>query len=173
MRKHGPPRDPAGSDASRAAERGSGGGSGAAAADVRGGGWVLAQTILMFVFVVLVFLPPFWPSSLGYLGIPLAIVGAAGFVWSARSLGTSMTPYPRPRKDGELVEKGPYRFVRHPIYVAGLLFFLGVGLTSSVPATLGALALGTLWWRKALVEEAHLAGRFPEYEDYRRRVRRF
>ena len=148
--------------------------SDAAATDGRrGGGWVVAQTILMFVFVVLVFLPPFWPSELGYLGIPLAAAGAAGFVWSARSLGKSMTPYPRPRKDGELVEKGPYRFVRHPIYVAGLLFFLGVGLTSSVPATLGALALGTLWWRKALLEEAHLAGRYPEYEDYRRRVRRF
>ena len=82
-----------------------------------------------------------------------------------------MTPYPRPRETGELIEKGPYRFVRHPIYVAGLLFFLGVGLSSSVPATLGALALGTLWWRKAAIEEEHLAAQFPEYEDYRRRVR--
>ena len=97
---------------------------------------------------------------------------ALGFVWSARALGKSMTPYPRPRETGELVEKGPYRFVRHPIYAAGLLFFLGVGLSSSVPATLGALALGTLWWRKAAVEEAHLVAQFPEYEDYRRRVRR-
>ena len=138
----------------------------------RGGGWVLAQTILMVIVVVLVFLPPFWPRVLSFVGIPLAVVGAAGFVWSARSLGASLTPYPRPRESGELVEKGPYRFVRHPIYAAGLLFFLGVGLSSSVPATLGALALGALWWRKAAVEETFLAARFPEYEDYRRRVRR-
>ena len=138
----------------------------------RGGGWVAAQTVLMVLFVVLVFLPPFWPHQLSYVGIPLAVLGAAGFVWSARALGKSMTPYPRPRDTGELIEKGPYRFVRHPIYVAGLLFFLGVGLSSSVPATLGALALGALWWRKAAVEEGHLAARFPEYEDYRRRVRR-
>ncbi len=138
----------------------------------RGGGWVLAQTILMVVIVVLVFLPPFWPGELSYVGIPLAAVGAAGFVWSARSLGASLTPYPRPRETGELIEKGPYRFVRHPIYAAGLLFFLGVGLSSSLPATLGALALGLLWWRKATVEEAYLAERFPGYEDYRRRVTR-
>lgn len=136
----------------------------------RGGGWVLAQTVLMVLFVVLVFLPPFWPREIGYVGVPLALVGAAGFVWSARALGKSLTPYPRPRETGELIEKGPYRFVRHPIYLAGLLFFLGAGLASSVPATVGALALGTLWWRKAALEEAHLAARFPAYEDYRRRV---
>ncbi|HSO01764.1 MAG TPA: isoprenylcysteine carboxylmethyltransferase family protein [Gaiellaceae bacterium] len=132
---------------------------------------MLAQTLLMVLFVVLVFVPPFWPRALTLVGLPLAVVGAAGFVWSARSLGKSLTPYPRPRADGELIEKGPYRFVRHPIYAAGLLFFLGIALASSLPATLAAFALGALWWRKAAVEEAHLAARFPEYDDYRRRVR--
>jgi protein-S-isoprenylcysteine O-methyltransferase Ste14 len=138
----------------------------------RGGGWVVAQTVLMVVFVVLVFLPPYWPRQLSFVGVPLAVVGAVGLVWAARALGKSMTPYPRPRETGELIETGPYRLVRHPIYVAGMLFFLGVGLSSSVPATLGALALGALWWRKAAVEEEHLTARFPEYEDYRSRVRR-
>jgi protein-S-isoprenylcysteine O-methyltransferase Ste14 len=133
---------------------------------------VVLQTILMVLVVVCVFLPPYWPRQLSYVGIPLALLGAAGFVWSGRALGKSLTPYPRPRDTGELVEKGPYRYVRHPIYVSGLLFFLGVGLSSSVPATIGALALGTLWWRKAALEEQHLAERFPEYDEYRRRVRR-
>ena len=143
----------------------------ASSASDRGGGWVVGQTILMLLVVVLVFLPPYWPSQLSFVGVPLALAGAAGFVWAARSLGKSMTPYPRPRETGELIEKGPYRFVRHPIYAAGMLFFLGVGLSSSVPATIGALALSTLWWRKAAVEEEHLAARFPEYDNYRRRVR--
>lgn len=144
---------------------------GSSASD-RGGRWVFAQTVLMVLFVVLVFLPPFWPHALSLVGIPLAVLGAVGFVWSARTLGKSLTPYPKPREDAELVKRGPYRFVRHPIYAAGLLFFLGIGLASSVPATLGALALGALWWRKAAVEEAYLAAQFPEYEDYRRHVRR-
>ena len=139
--------------------------------DSRGGGWVLVQTILMLLLVVLVFLPPYWPRQLTFVGVPLALAGAIGFLWSARALGKSLTPYPRPRETGELIEKGPYRFVRHPIYVAGMLFFLGVGLSSSVPATIGALALATLWWRKAALEEEYLAARFPEYDEYRRRVR--
>jgi protein-S-isoprenylcysteine O-methyltransferase Ste14 len=137
----------------------------------RGGGWVLAQTVLTVIVVVLVFLPPYWPRQLAFVGIPLAVVGALGFIWAARTLGKSLTPYPRPRESGELVLRGPYRFVRHPIYVSGFLFFLGVGFSSSLPATIGALALGALWWRKAAVEEAHLLARFPEYEDYRSRVR--
>ena len=137
----------------------------------RGGGWVLAQTVLTVLIVVLVFLPPYWPRELAFVGVPIAAVGSIGFIWAARTLGKSLTPYPRPRESGELVLRGPYRYVRHPIYVAGFLFFLGVGLSSSVPATLGALALGALWRRKAAVEEAHLLERFPEYEDYRSRVR--
>ena len=132
---------------------------------------MLAQSVLMVAIVVLVFLPPYWPKELGYAGVPLALVGAVGFIWSARALGKSLTPFPLPREDGQLVERGPYRLVRHPIYVAGLCFFLGVGLASSLPATLGALALGALWWRKAAVEEAHLVARFEAYEDYRSRVR--
>ena len=45
----------------------------------RGGGWVLAQSVLIVLMVVLVFLPPYWPRELAYLGIPLAVVGALGF----------------------------------------------------------------------------------------------
>jgi protein-S-isoprenylcysteine O-methyltransferase Ste14 len=137
----------------------------------RGGRWVLAQALLTVLIVVLVFLPPFWPTELSFAGIPIALAGAIGFVWATRTLGKSLTPYPRPRASGELVLRGPYRLVRHPIYASGFLFFLGVGLSSSVPATLATLALGVLWWRKAAVEETHLLERFPEYEDYRSRVR--
>ena len=132
---------------------------------------MLAQTVLVVLIVVLVFLPPYWPRELAFVGIPLAAVGAIGFLWAARAMGKSLTPYPRPRESGELVLKGPYRFLRHPIYVSGFLFFLGVGLSSSLPATLVALALGALWWRKAAVEEAHLLARFPEYDEYRERVK--
>ena len=39
----------------------------------RGGGWVVAQTVLMVLFVVLVFLPPYWPHQLSFVGIPIAL----------------------------------------------------------------------------------------------------
>ncbi len=104
-------------------------------------------------------------------GIPVALAGLGLAVWAGRTLGSSLTPYPRPRRDGELVTGGPYRLARHPIYGGGLLLFLGYGLLASVPATAGALVLGGLWWAKSGVEERHLAARFDGYAEYRRRVR--
>ena len=92
-----------------------------------------------------------------------------------RNLGGSYArlrpdPYPLPSEKATLVEQGPYRFVRHPIYVAGVLVFLGYGCISSVPATAVVPLLAVLWHFKAGVEERHLAERFPGYDDYRRRV---
>jgi protein-S-isoprenylcysteine O-methyltransferase Ste14 len=139
----------------------------------RGRGWVVAQTALMVATVALAFAPPSWPDWLRLVGIPLAVVGVLGFVWAARALGKFLTPYPEPPIGGELVQRGPYRFVRHPIYVAGTLLFVGVGLSTSVPATAGAAALALLWWRKAALEERYLEARFAEYAEYRKRVRRF
>lgn len=138
----------------------------------RGGRWVVAQFVLMAIVFALGAVPPRWPDALRLLGIAVALAGAAGFVWAGRTLGSSLTPFPRPRHDGVLVESGPYRWVRHPIYSAGLLFLLGYGLLTSRPATVATLALGILWHFKSRVEERHLAERFPAYADYRRRVRR-
>lgn len=132
---------------------------------------MLAQSVLMLAAVVLAFVPPRWPLELRFVGIPLAVLGASGFVWAARALGRSLTPYPKPRDTGVLVLHGPYRYLRHPMYAAGVLFFLGIGLASSVPAAVAAGALALLWWRKAAVEERHLEARFAEYAEYRRRVR--
>ncbi|HEV7266015.1 MAG TPA: isoprenylcysteine carboxylmethyltransferase family protein [Falsiroseomonas sp.] len=84
---------------------------------------------------------------------------------------------PRPNKpDAALVEAGPFRFSRNPIYLGLLLGAAGL-----------ALVWGTLWgWVAVAVlhallgrlviarEEAYLAERFgPAYDAYRARVRRW
>jgi protein-S-isoprenylcysteine O-methyltransferase Ste14 len=124
--------------------------------------------------VVAGFLPPGWPVAVRAIGIALAVLGATYFVASARALGRSLTPLPKPRRRAELVERGPYRLVRHPIYGAGMLTFLGYGLATSVPALALAVLLAVLWLLKSAVEERWLEARFPAYPDYRRRTpRRF
>ena len=138
----------------------------------RGAGWVWAQFALMAVILALGVLPPRWPEWVRVLGVLLLLAGVAVFVWAARTLGGSFTAYPRPRPEGTLVEDGPYRFVRHPVYSAGVLVLLGYGLITSVVATAAVPAITVLWWLKSRVEERHLAARFPAYADYRRRVRR-
>ena len=138
----------------------------------RGAGWVWAQFALMALILLLGILPPRWPDWLQVVGVLLILAGIAGFVWARRALGSAFTPFPRPREDAPLVESGPYRFVRHPIYGAGLLVLFGYGLLTSVVATAVLPAMAALWWLKSDVEEQHLEARFPEYADYRRRVRR-
>jgi protein-S-isoprenylcysteine O-methyltransferase Ste14 len=138
----------------------------------RGAGWVWGQSALTAVILALGVLPPRWPDWMRVLGIAILLAGVAVFLWAARTLGSSFTPYPRPRPEGVLVEQGPYRFVRHPVYAAGLLFLLGYGLLTSVLATAAVPAIAVLWWLKSSVEERHLTARFPEYADYRRRVKR-
>jgi protein-S-isoprenylcysteine O-methyltransferase Ste14 len=141
----------------------------------RGAGWVWAQFAVMAVVVALGFVPPHWPDgahrALSAVGAVLALFGALVGVWASRSLGRGFTAYPRPPEAGRLVERGPYRAVRHPVYAGGLLFFLGYSLYSSVPALAATAGLGVLWAFKARVEERHLRARYPEYEAYARRVR--
>ena len=144
----------------------------------RGGRWVAAQFALMASIVAAGFAPPYWPDALerpfAYGGSVLALLGAVLAYVSGRRLGRSLTPFPRPKHGGELVERGPYRVVRHPIYGAGLLFFLGYSLFASVPALVLTAALAALWVRKAALEEEWLEERYPDYADYRRRTpRRF
>jgi len=138
----------------------------------KGVGWVVTQFLLMAVILVLGAVPPIWPDWLRIAGFPVVLAGLAFAIWAGRTLGSALTPYPLPSEQGTLVERGPYRLVRHPIYVAGLLVFLGYGFLSSVPATAAVVALALLWHFKAGVEERHLATRFPGYDGYRRRVRR-
>ncbi len=138
----------------------------------RGGGWVVAQFLLMGAILVLGVVPPIWPDWVRFAGFPVILAGVGFGIWAGRTLGSALTPYPLPSEDATLVERGPYGIVRHPIYVAGLLVFLGYGFLASVPATAAVTLLVLLWHVKAGVEERHLAERFPGYDAYRRRVRR-
>jgi protein-S-isoprenylcysteine O-methyltransferase Ste14 len=125
----------------------------------------------MAAVLVLGVVKPIWPDPVRMLGMPLVVAGVVFAVWAARSLGGSLTPYPVPREEAVLVERGPFRLVRHPMYVAGVLVFLGYGFLASVPATAAVLPLALLWHYKARVEERHLEERFAGYREYRRRVR--
>jgi len=70
-----------------------------------------------------------------------------------------------------LVDSGPYRFVRHPMYAAFALFAPGTALLlGSYLGLFGALVLiAVVAWR-AVREERLLRERLPGYADYSRRV---
>ena len=121
------------------------------------------------------FLPPEWPAGarhvLTAIGAVLAVAGIAFAVWAARSLGRSLTPFPKPLGTG-LVTSGPFAVVRHPIYTGGLAFFGGYALFASVPALILTAVLGVLWVGKMRVEERLLGAAYDGYAEYCLRVRR-
>jgi protein-S-isoprenylcysteine O-methyltransferase Ste14 len=107
---------------------------------------------------------------LGVTGAVLAAAGVAFAVWAGKTLGRSLTPFPRPVPAG-LVTTGPFALVRHPIYTGGVGLFLGYSLFTSVPALVLALCLVLLWAAKLRVEERLLAEVYEGYAAYQRRVR--
>jgi protein-S-isoprenylcysteine O-methyltransferase Ste14 len=142
----------------------------------RGTGWVVAQFALIAAVFAAALVPPAWPESargaLSLVGIVLAVSGAAVAIWAARTLGRSLTPFPRPTATGSLVERGPYRAVRHPMYSGGILFFLGWSLFAGPVALALTACLIVLWALKARVEEAHLSERDATvFAAYAHRVR--
>lgn len=141
----------------------------------RGTGWVVAQFVLMAVCLGAVLVPPDWPSrartALAVVGGLLALAGLAVAIAAARVLGRSLTPFPRPLANAPLVEAGPYRVVRHPIYAGGLLFFLGWSLFAGPVALVPAGMLAVLWAGKTALEERHLRAAHPAYAAYASRVR--
>jgi protein-S-isoprenylcysteine O-methyltransferase Ste14 len=71
-----------------------------------------------------------------------------------------------------VISTGPYRFVRHPMYAAALLLFIGapLWLGSAWGVAMGAL-FSLLLAVRALFEERTLARELPGYDEYRRKVR--
>ena len=91
-----------------------------------------------------------------------------------RDLGRNLTVLPRPRKDAVLVESGIYAVIRHPIYAGLILGGLGwATILRSLPAAVVAIALAIVLDAKSRREEAWLRERYPAYEPYMQRTKRF
>ncbi len=103
----------------------------------------------------------------------LVLVGIAVIigVWSFRYLGTDISIYPAPTENAGLVRQGPYRLVRHPIYLAVILGTIGLALAALNPfALLVALVFIPFFMAKTGHEEDLLMEQFPEYREYRSAV---
>ncbi|MFI4973945.1 MAG: methyltransferase family protein [Caulobacterales bacterium] len=111
-------------------------------------------------------------APLGWLLFALAVASFT-FTWWARLWLGSLWSSTVTRKTGHrVVDTGPYRLVRHPIYTgliaAGFFTALEIG---TMLALIGAAVMSLGWWMKARVEERFLTQELgPDYADYRRRT---
>jgi protein-S-isoprenylcysteine O-methyltransferase Ste14 len=113
------------------------------------------------------------PIILRISGAVLFFAGAALGLLSLGHLGKQLTPYPKPVAGGDLVDAGLYALARHPIYGGVLLIALGGALFDANPLAIAvALVFPPYFWAKSGHEERMLLDHYPEYADYRQRVRR-
>jgi protein-S-isoprenylcysteine O-methyltransferase Ste14 len=81
--------------------------------------------------------------------------------------------YPQPKQDARLITTGPYRYIRHPMYLSLLVMMLGVALYNFHWLNFAGLSLlGVAVAGKALLEERLLQAQFPAYAEYLQRTRR-
>jgi len=134
-----------------------------------------ANGLVFLVYVPMLALTSRSPSAPGALalavgGVLLAAAGAFVGHWARIALGTAWSHLPKATEEVGLVTAGPYRLVRHPIYLGIALVALGTAVTfGSGPATLTAIVavIPALVWR-AHAEEKLLQAVFgTRYLDYR------
>jgi len=109
---------------------------------------------------------PLWTR---WFGVAAALAGFALLQWSQRTLSTNWSDAPALLEGQELIVRGPYRWIRHPIYAAFLLILGSLLLVSA------NWFVGGLWLMMTALdvvdrmnaEEAMLMGQFgEEYRAY-------
>lgn len=143
--------------------------------------YVVVQLGLM---ALVLFGPRTWPDG-GLLSFPrpglwsmaaivLIVAGAsllvAGLLWLGR---WNITPLPYPREEARMIDTGPFRLVRHPMYAGGVLMAFGWAIFVRGPLTVGyAVVLLVFADIKSRREERWLQAKFPGYGAYQARVRK-
>lgn len=139
----------------------------------KGGAWVVGQGILIVLFLISVLAGDPVADVPGLVfaqivGVLVAVAGAALSTWSALLHRGRLTPYPKPVEGMHLIEDGPYRYVRHPIYSGIIAFSLGVGLAYANPVTmLSSVAFTVFFMAKSGHEEVLAVDAIPGYRQYR------
>jgi protein-S-isoprenylcysteine O-methyltransferase Ste14 len=104
----------------------------------------------------------------------LIMQGGAGLLGLSAILvmrNSRMSIFPEVKRSSKLVVKGPYRYIRHPMYAALLIYFFPFAVSSLLSAVLYALLFITLI-NKIKEEERLLQKAFSNYSDYMSRTKR-
>lgn len=127
-------------------------------------------------------------ALLAVIGVPAFLIGRAPLLaWAMAAAGVLLGLWalscnrpgnfnirPAPREGGHLVQEGPYRWIRHPMYTAVIACGLACAMAATSPwGWLGVAALVAVLATKATVEERWMLAVHPGYAAYRARTRRF
>jgi protein-S-isoprenylcysteine O-methyltransferase Ste14 len=98
----------------------------------------------------------------------LVLVAGAWEIWSLRSLGRSLSIIAQAR---QVVDRGPYKWIRHPLYAGEITASLALAIAAGTAAAFGIwLVLCGLQAYRAVREEQVLLQALPGYRSYRART---
>lgn len=162
-------------------------GSGEAISDKEEGFLILSLRkilgLTMWLSMLVYFINPAWmswsqltlPFWIRWFGVTIMALCVPLFYWIFSSLGKNVTKTVAIREEHNLVIHGPYLWVRHPLYTAGFLFFVGLSLISAnwFIFLLILLTFAILLMRTP-IEETKLIERFgDEYREYMNETGRY
>jgi protein-S-isoprenylcysteine O-methyltransferase Ste14 len=115
--------------------------------------------------------PATLPFGLQVVSTLLLVVGSIGSFMVLAKLGRSFSILPEART---LVTSGPYTIARHPLYAMEIVSILGMAMLYRQPAA-SLLSVGVVLMLvvRSHFEEKILTEAYPEYAQYRTRVKRF
>ena len=117
-----------------------------------------------------------YPNWLRWLGFTMLAVGIL-LLWSAHHhLGRSFSSFVAFKENQTFVDTGPFRYIRHPIYTAYILNYIGGGLLAAniVLSVVPVVCFCVMIAFRVREEEAMLMEEYGErYKTYMTKTRRF
>jgi protein-S-isoprenylcysteine O-methyltransferase Ste14 len=107
-------------------------------------------------------------DAVSWAAFSTMVLGLLLRTWAVATLGRWFTWNVEVQPGQEVVESGPYQFLRHPSYAGALLTYLGVCLLfhSWIAAVVALVALPAAFIRRISYEEELLKEALPGYESY-------
>ena len=112
-------------------------------------------------------------TLVAWAGLVMVAAGIAIAIWARAMIGRNWSATVTVKQDHQLVRRGPYRIVRHPIYSGLLLAALGTAIAGR--EFRGLVGVGFVFagfWAKLRLEERFMTEQFgAEYTRYKQEVR--
>jgi protein-S-isoprenylcysteine O-methyltransferase Ste14 len=110
------------------------------------------------------------PGWIRWAGLAVGVACVPFLWWVFASIGANISETILTKQDHQLVSRGPYRWIRHPLYAGALLAFFCLGLIASNALMLALVVIGTVSFLTVVIprEEERLVAKFgTDYTSYR------
>ena len=107
-----------------------------------------------------------------YISNFLITLALITIVFSAKDLGKSLSPMPRPKENSKLITSGIYSFFRHPMYYSLIIISFSFFLKSlTIYNLILSILLTFIISNKIKAEEEYLTKKFHSYTSYKNEVK--